>query len=120
MVLYCPLSSCWTVLYQPLTPTYCIILIIGHFIFEFNCWELFQAVESMCRVTKKRWLAYWIIYSLIHMVEPLLSLFVWIIPFYHLAKYVFLLWCLAPVKQNGATISYGLLVKPAVKHYLEI
>ena len=87
------------------------------FIIKLNSWELFQ---SECRVAKKRWLAYWTVYSFIHMVEPFISFFVWIIPFYHLAKYVFLVWCLAPVKQNGATISYGLLVKPVVNTYFEI
>ena len=90
------------------------------FIIKLNCWELFQTVQSECRVAKKRWLAYWTVYSFIHMVEPFISFFVWIIPFYHLAKYVFLVWCLAPVKQNGATISYGLLVKPVVINYFEI
>eukprot|EP00092_Neocalanus_flemingeri_P022288 GFUD01024168.1.p1 GENE.GFUD01024168.1~~GFUD01024168.1.p1 ORF type:complete len:130 (-),score=19.92 GFUD01024168.1:77-466(-) len=78
-----------------------------------------KAVQSAHRETEKRWLSYWAVYSLVHLVEPFFSVLVWMLPFYSLTKTVFLLWCLAPLKQNGATITYRMILKPVLKDYFK-
>ena len=59
-------------------------------------------------------------YSLVHMVEQAISFLVWVLPAYQLTKCIFLIWCLAPLRQNGATITYRLIVRPVVKEYFEL
>ena len=71
----------------------------------------FQNEDDNARL---RWLRYWIIFSYLHFTEHIL----WFVPLYSLVKTLFLAWCLAPVKYNGADISYQFVIKPFLDNYI--
>ena len=51
---------------------------------------------------RQRWLRYWVVYWSLGLAEQLLVLVTWLLPAYSLLRAAFLLWCMAPLRNNGA------------------
>merc|ERR1711936_142938 len=58
------------------------------------------------------WLRYWVVFSTFSLLELLLDMMVSWLPGYLIAKCVFLIWCMAPVPNNGSNIIFNLVVLP--------
>ncbi|XP_025418884.1 receptor expression-enhancing protein 5-like [Sipha flava] len=54
-----------------------------------------------------QWLMYWMIYSVIMILEQSLKFILVLVPFYQLIKAVFLVWCFLPIKNNGSIFIYS-------------
>lgn len=71
-----------------------------------------KAQESACNDDREFWLKYWIVYSSVISIEffasPLLSL----IPAYYLLRTFFIIWCMAPYKENGSSFFYYKIIQP--------
>lgn len=80
--------------------------------FVYPAYKSFKAVESPDGDDDKQWLTYWIVYSTFNILEYFADLIFFWIPFYDLLKCAFLIWCMWPVKNNGATLVYYHIVRP--------
>ena len=56
------------------------------------------------------WLKYWAVMSLFSMLELVVDPLVDFFPGYLLAKCVFLLWCMAPIDENGSNLIFSQVV----------
>lgn len=63
----------------------------------------------------KRWLRYWIAYSVLNILDSLVLLS-WLPSFFFL-KFLMLIWCMLPVSWNGSEMFYMYLVKPFFLEY---
>ncbi|VVC34765.1 TB2/DP1/HVA22-related protein [Cinara cedri] len=64
--------------------------------------------ESTVETTNK-WLAYWPAFTSILIVEQHFGFILRFVPFYLLSRTLFLVWCIAPIKNNGVAILYAKL-----------
>ena len=55
---------------------------------------------------------YWIVYSIINILEIVLEIFLVWLPMYFLLKFLFLTWCMAPISANGSHIMYASIIRP--------
>ena len=60
-----------------------------------------------------QWIAYWIIFAAVYMLE-FLSFLVEYIPIYQTFKLAFFLWCMYPCANNGSVLVYNNALKPAL------
>merc|ERR1712178_441032 len=65
-----------------------------------------KAIESPERNEATRWLNYWVIFQFITIFEFVVGFFLSIIPGYYIAKLAFVVWCMAPIKNNGCEVFY--------------
>merc|ERR1719480_429900 len=63
-----------------------------------------KAIESPERNEATRWLNYWVIFQFITIFEFVVGFFLSIIPGYYIAKLAFVVWCMAPIKNNGCEV----------------
>lgn len=54
-----------------------------------------------------KWYAYWLTFVAVLMVEYHLPFVASTVPFYHLVKTTFFIWCFAPIRNNGAAFVYS-------------
>eukprot|EP00090_Calanus_glacialis_P012171 TRINITY_DN20652_c0_g1_i1.p1 TRINITY_DN20652_c0_g1~~TRINITY_DN20652_c0_g1_i1.p1 ORF type:complete len:200 (-),score=75.21 TRINITY_DN20652_c0_g1_i1:44-604(-) len=67
------------------------------------------------------WLRYWVVLSSFSILELVLDLMVAWVPGYLIAKCAFLVWCMAPVQNNGSNIIFNMVVLPLFqKHHDKI
>jgi len=71
-----------------------------------------KALESKTKEDDQKWLTYWVVFALFSVLEYFTETLVSWIPFYWLSKCVFMVWCMAPIANNGATIIYGKIILP--------
>ncbi|KAK2385034.1 HVA22 protein e [Trifolium repens] len=75
------------------------------------------AIESTSKVDDEQWLAYWIIYSFLTLMEIVLaSLLEWI-PIWYNAKLFLVAWLVLP-QFKGAAFLYEKFVRPHVRKYI--
>ena len=79
--------------------------------FIYPSYQSIQAVMSEDMEDDLTWLRYWVVLSLVHMVELVVDPLVDFFPGYLLAKCIFLIWCMAPVENNGASIIFAQVFK---------
>ncbi|XP_071964956.1 receptor expression-enhancing protein 5-like isoform X2 [Antedon mediterranea] len=80
-----------------------------------------KAIESTEKDDDTQWLTYWTVYSAFGMVEFFSDIFLSWFPFYYLFKMILLIWCMAPISNNGANVLYHRVLKPFfLKHEREI
>ncbi|XP_033107971.1 receptor expression-enhancing protein 5-like isoform X2 [Anneissia japonica] len=80
-----------------------------------------KAIESTEKDDDTQWLTYWTVYSAFGMVEFFSDIFLSWFPFYYLFKMIFLIWCMAPISNNGANVLYHRIIKPLfLKHEKEL
>ncbi len=63
------------------------------------------------------WLAYWVIYALLGLVEYIAYDFLQALVLYNLAKTIFLIWLMAPCTANGSSILYNKFIRSLVLKY---
>lgn len=80
--------------------------------FVYPAYKSFKAVESAQGDDDTQWLTYWIVYSTFNILEYFTDLILFWIPFYSLLKCLFLVWCMWPIPNNGATLTYQKLLRP--------
>ncbi|KAK8756658.1 hypothetical protein V5799_000639 [Amblyomma americanum] len=71
-----------------------------------------RAIESADRNDDTRWLTYWVVYACFTIVDFFADGILSIFPFYWLAKMLFLVYCFAPVSNNGSVRIYNGLIRP--------
>lgn len=59
-----------------------------------------------------KWLSYWLTLAAILVVERPLVFVTRLMPFYHMVKTLFLMWCFAPIKNNGSAFVYAYVIQP--------
>ncbi|CAM9541265.1 unnamed protein product [Lampetra planeri] len=80
--------------------------------FLYPAYDSIKAIESLNKDDDTQWLIYWVVYGFFCVVEFFSDIFLYWVPFYYFIKCVFLVWCMAPVKYNGAQKIYTLLIRP--------
>ncbi|GAB0094731.1 Receptor expression-enhancing protein [Sergentomyia squamirostris] len=71
-----------------------------------------KAIETSDKVDDTKWLTYWVIYAVMSTVEFFSGFITSFIPFYWLMKCIFLVWCMAPIQQNGSVFLYHRFIRP--------
>ena len=74
--------------------------------FIYPVYKSVEAVLSEDMEDDMVWLRYWVVYSLLTMVEMIIDPLVDFFPFYLLVKCCFLIWCMAPTPNNGASFIF--------------
>jgi len=64
-----------------------------------------------------QWLRYWVVLATVHMIELVVDPLVDFFPGYLLAKCAFLVWCMAPVQNNGANLIFSQVLFPLFKKH---
>jgi len=80
--------------------------------FLYPAYKSFKAVESPQGDDDTQWLTFWIVYSTFNILEYFTDLILFWIPFYSLLKCLFLVWCMWPISNNGATLVYQKILRP--------
>jgi len=80
--------------------------------FVYPAYKSFKAVESPQGDDDTQWLTYWIVYSTFNILEYFADILFFWVPMYNLLKCLFLIWCMWPIQNNGATIVYNKLLRP--------
>ena len=75
--------------------------------FVYPSYQSLQAVMTEDMEDDLTWLRYWIVLSVVHLVELVVDPLVDFFPGYLLAKCGFLVWCMAPVQNNGANLIFS-------------
>jgi receptor expression-enhancing protein 5/6 len=71
-----------------------------------------KALESSNKKDDTQWLTYWVVFAFFSVVEFFSDILVGWVPFYWLSKCVFMIWCMAPIEANGATVIYSRVILP--------
>jgi len=71
-----------------------------------------QALESQRKQDDVQWLTYWVVFAAFSVLEYFADILAGWIPFYWLGKCLFLVWCMAPLESNGASIIYSKVLLP--------
>jgi len=71
-----------------------------------------RALESSRKEDDTRWLTYWVVFAVFSVIEFFSDILLSWMPFYYLAKCVFLVWCYLPIAFNGSDFIYGRVVRP--------
>ena len=61
------------------------------------------------------WLRYWVMLAMISLLEMVVDPLVDFFPFYMLGKCCFLIWCMAPSPNNGASFIFTQVIFPLLK-----
>jgi len=85
--------------------------------FVYPSYQSLQAVLSEDKEDDLTWLRYWVVLSVVHLVELVIDPLVDFFPGYLLAKCAFLFWCMAPVQNNGANMIFSQVIFPLFKKH---
>ena len=69
---------------------------------SYPAYKSLQAIMSEDEEDDFIWLRYWVVFAAFSMIEIIIDPLVDFFPGYMLAKCAFLIWCMAPVQNNGA------------------
>lgn len=81
-------------------------------------YPVFYTIDTLEHHTgdDKQWLTYWIVFSIFTIIDMFSGFVLKIVPFYFIAKIMFLIWCFMPNTQ-GATIIYNLIISRVFDAY---
>jgi len=85
--------------------------------FLYPAYASIKAIESPQNDDDTKWLTYWVVYSVLHLGELLTDVFFSWVPFYWLLKCILLVYCFAPIQQNGSIALYYKVIRPYVLKY---
>lgn len=89
--------------------------------FLYPAYASIKAIESREKDDDTKWLTYWVVYSFFSLLEFFTDICLFWIPFYWFFKCVFLVYCMAPVPNNGAVTIYYKIIRPYfLKHESKI
>jgi len=80
--------------------------------FVFPAYCSIKALESPSKEDDQKWLTYWVVFALFSVLEFFSDTLVSWVPFYWLSKCVFMIWCMAPIANNGSAVIYNKVVLP--------
>jgi len=85
--------------------------------FLYPAYMSYKAIETKTSdEDDKQWLTYWVVFSFIHVFDPLLNIVLSIIPFTVIIKLAFNIWLLHP-KTRGALLIYNRVIRNLLKKY---
>jgi len=76
-----------------------------------------QALESKRIEDDAQWLTYWVVFAAFSVVEYFADFIAGWVPFYWLSKCLFLVWCMAPLENNGSALIYSKVILPLFKKH---
>merc|ERR1711872_393806 len=76
-----------------------------------------KALESSVKNDDTQWLTYWVVFAAFSVVEYFADFIAGWVPFYWLSKCLFLVWCMAPMENNGAAVIYSKVILPVFKKH---
>lgn len=76
------------------------------------CWKAFKALRSSDPHDDTKWLIYFVAFGFLSVVESVMDLVLWVIPFYHVIKVAFLFWASWLSNGNGALLIYNNFAAP--------
>merc|ERR1711890_198356 len=85
--------------------------------FVYPSYQSLQAVLTEDKEDDLNWLRHWVGLSCVHLVELVIDPLVDFFPGYLLAKCAFLIWCMAPVQNNGANLIFSQVLFPLFKKH---
>jgi len=89
--------------------------------FLYPAYASIKAIESKEKDDDTKWLTYWVVYSVFHLAEFFADIFFSWVPLYWFIKCVFLVYCMAPVTNNGSVTIYYKIIRPFIlKHESKI
>ena len=77
--------------------------------------EAGAAARTVDEVTQ--WLMYWVVFVTLLWVEVFSDILLYWLPFYHILKLGFIVWCMWPSADNGAATTYRVIIAPFFKKY---
>lgn len=89
-------------------------LVVNLLGFAYPAYKSCKAIDSEEKDDDTQWLTYWVVYASFTILEHFTDYFLAWIPFYFLAKCLFLVWCMLPMANNGAGVIYRRLIKPFI------
>ncbi|ESN91013.1 hypothetical protein HELRODRAFT_104248 [Helobdella robusta] len=85
--------------------------------FLYPAYASIKAVESKEKDDDTKWLTYWVVYSIFHLLEYFTDIFLFWIPLYWFFKCAFLVYCMIPTSFNGSITIYNKVIRPYVLRY---
>ena len=85
--------------------------------FAYPAYCSFRAIESTVKSDDTQWLTYWVVFSAFSVLEYFADFIAGWVPFYWLSKCLFMVWCMAPMDNNGAAIIYSKVISPLFKKH---
>ncbi|CCI42223.1 hypothetical protein ABG067_004243 [Albugo candida] len=85
--------------------------------FVYPSYQSFRAADKVSSTSSKVWLAYWIVYAVFCLIEPVLDYVFSSLPMYFFVKVGFLVWCFLP-STMGAQVIYQAVMKPYIAPYI--
>jgi len=80
--------------------------------FIYPAYKSLKALESSSKEDDTRWLTYWVVFAVFSVIEFFSDILLSWVPFYFLAKLVFLIWCSAAIPYNGSDFIYAHFIRP--------
>ena len=83
--------------------------------FAYPAYASIVAVESSSKEDDTKWLTYWIVFAAFSLLDFFSSFILSWVPFYWLAKVIFLVWCFLPshmIENNGTDFIYTRVIRP--------
>merc|ERR1711872_861066 len=71
-----------------------------------------KVLESTVKNDDTQWLTYWVVFAAFSVVEYFADFIAGWVPFYWLSKCLFLVWCMAPLENNGSALIYSKVILP--------
>lgn len=85
--------------------------------FAYPAYCSIRALESSVKSDDTQWLTYWVVFAAFSVVEYFADFIAGWVPFYWLSKCLFMVWCMAPMENNGAAIIYTKVILPIFKKH---
>lgn len=85
--------------------------------FVYPAYKSCKAIDTDDKDDDTQWLTYWVVYAAFGLLEYFTDILLSWIPFYFLAKCAFLIWCMLPMKNNGAFLIYTKIIGPFVRKH---
>ncbi|KAF2355006.1 TB2/DP1/HVA22-related protein, partial [Trinorchestia longiramus] len=76
-----------------------------------------KALETSVKADDTKWLTYWVVFASFSLLDTFSGFLISWIPFYWLAKVLFLVWCFSSSEYNGSVIIYHKVILPFFKKH---
>jgi len=71
-----------------------------------------KALKTLDKQEDKKWFTYWVIFTFSSFLDFFTDILVEWIPYYWLTKTLFIIWCMAPMENNGSQMIYAWGIQP--------
>jgi len=80
--------------------------------FGYPAYASMIALETQKKEDDTKWLTYWVTFAAFSILEFFSEIILDFVPFYWLVKCLFLIWCFAPISNNGSQFLYNKVIRP--------